>query len=62
VRLQGRFYLKWHSAPHLSTDHKEFGTQESTHVSIRLCNRPRREVRRGTTDEMEEVPGESTRD
>jgi hypothetical protein len=32
-----------------------------TQVS-RLCSRPRREVCRGITDELGEVPGESTRD
>jgi hypothetical protein len=45
----------------MSTDHKEVGMQESTHASIRICSRPRREVRRGTTDELGEVPSESTR-
>jgi hypothetical protein len=59
VRLQGRFYPEWHSAPRLSVDCREVCKKEPTYPSHRLCSRPCRKVRGRPTDELGEVPGES---
>jgi hypothetical protein len=61
MRLQGSFYPEWRSAPHLSIDHRKVSSQEPTHPSHWFCSRPRREVRRGPTNELGEVPGEPIR-
>jgi hypothetical protein len=58
VRLQGSLYLERHSVPSLSIDHRKVSLQELTHPSDWFCSRPRREVRRGPTNELGEVPGE----
>jgi hypothetical protein len=57
VRLQGSFYPKRRSAPHLPIDCRKVGVKESTHPSDWFCSRPRREVRRRTLDELGTVPG-----
>jgi hypothetical protein len=57
VRLQGSFYPERCSAPRLPIDRRKVGAKESTHPSHWFRSRPRREVRRRTSDELGIVPG-----
>jgi hypothetical protein len=61
VRLQGRLYSEWNSAPRLSDDCREVSTQEPTHPSDWFCSRPPRELSGGPTNELGKVPGETIR-